>query len=462
MSLKHRSGLLGLAVAALAAVTIPAWGQEILTVDQALLLAYDNNPIIMASSAKEEQARQRINEAEAAKLPHLGASLAAQFSKDATTYPIIDGATGLPNANGDFAMAGYRNAYQAALTLNWLLYSSGSVSNTVRSRELAFSGVEAQSVRTGQSVENGVKKAYYDLQRYRAKLTVAQESLELAREHLSQVESFYKYGVVAKDQVLRVQVDVSDGKLNVIKAENAVDVGWRALERAVGTSLRDVFLLPEPETSVSDRSVPEDSVASAMVHRPELASLEYSRRSALSLARAAAGSRGPQVALQGQLQNVDDSFFPGGNDDWKVTLSATWEFYDGGASVAQERQAKASAQELLYSIEDLKKQIVLEISSGKLNLESALQRIEVAQDQVTSAEEDYRMALKRYTANVGTNIDVLDARVALSNARTQLVDAVYDTYTARSDLEYATGASEKFVLKTEGTQKDEIEEEEES
>ncbi|MCF4152686.1 TolC family protein [Dethiosulfovibrio sp. F2B] len=460
MSLKYRVRLLGLMAVALTAVTIPAWGQELLTVDQALQLAYDNNPTIMASSAREEQARQSINEAEAANLPHLGASLAAQFSKDATTYPVIGGATGVPN--GDFAMAGYRNAYQAALTLNWLLYSSGSVSNTVRSRELAFSGVEAQSVRTGQSVENGVKKAYYDLQRYRAKLTVAQESLELAREHLSQVESFYKYGVVAKDQVLRVQVDVSDGKLNVIKAENAVDVGWRALERAVGTTLRDEFLLPEPETSVSDRSVPEDPVASAMVHRPELASLEYSRRSALSLARAAAGSRGPQVALQGQLQNVDDSFFPGGNDDWKVTLSATWAFYDGGASVAQERQAKASAQELLYSIEDLKKQIVLEISSGKLNIESALQRIEVAQDQVASAEEDYRMALKRYTANVGTNIDVLDARVALSNARTQLVDAVYDTYTARSDLEYAMGASEKFVLKTEETQKDETEEEEKS
>ena len=85
--------------------------------------------------------------------------------------------------------------------------------------------MEAQSVRTGQGVENGVRKAYYGLQRARAKLLVAEEALSLAKEHLTQVESFYRYGVVAKDQVLRVQVDVSDGKLNVIKAANAVDVG---------------------------------------------------------------------------------------------------------------------------------------------------------------------------------------------------------------------------------------------
>ncbi|NCC96925.1 MAG: TolC family protein [Synergistales bacterium] len=419
----------------------PLLAQDILTVEKALELAYDNNPVLMASLSKEEQARQQIDQARASRLPQLGVSLAAQFSKDDTTYPVIGG-------GGGMAFAGWQNAYQAALSLNWLLYSSGTVPNAIKAKELALQGVQAQSVRTGQAVENGVRKAYYSLQRARAKLLVAQEALDLAKEHLSQVESFYKYGVVAKNQVLRVQVDVSDGKLNVIKAENAVEVGWSALERAVGAGLKDGYILPESETSVSDKTVPEDPLSAAMAYRPELVSLERSRLSALSMAKAAAGTRGPQVGLQAQLKEADNSFFPNGNDDWAVSLSASWTFFDGGESLAKEREAKAAAQELIHSIEDLKKQISMEISSGKLNLESALQRIEVARDQVASAEEDYRMALKRYTANVGTNIDVLDARVSLSNAKTQLVDAVYDTYTARSDLEYAMGSSSRFTLKS--------------
>jgi len=49
------------------------------------------------------------------------------------------------------------------------------------------------------------------------------------------------------------------------------------------------------------------------------------------------------------------------------------------------------------------------------------------------------MALKRYGSQVGTNIDVLDARVALTNARTQLVDSVYDTHISKTELLYAVG-----------------------
>jgi outer membrane protein TolC len=90
-------------------------------------------------------------------------------------------------------------------------------------------------------------------------------------------------------------------------------------------------------------------------------------------------------------------------------------------------------------MEDMKRQIELEISVARLNCESSLQRISTARTMVESAEEDYRMALRRYTAQVGTNIDVLDARVALSNARNQFVESVYDSLKARAEMEYSMG-----------------------
>jgi len=68
------------------------------------------------------------------------------------------------------------------------------------------------------------------------------------------------------------------------------------------------------------------------------------------------------------------------------------------------------ARELLARIDDLRNQIRLEVSTAWQNMESALQRVHVAEDQVKTAEEDYRMALRRYVEQVGTNIDVLDAR----------------------------------------------------
>ncbi len=65
--------------------------------------------------------------------------------------------------------------------------------------------------------------------------------------------------------------------------------------------------------------------------------------------------------------------------------------------------------------------------------------MKVASDAVAQAEEDYRMALKRYQAQVGTNIDVLDARLSLVDARNSRIDAVAEARTAYGDLLFAMG-----------------------
>jgi outer membrane protein TolC len=323
--------------------------------------------------------------------------------------------------------------------MTWLLYSGGAVKNNVQAKELALGSVEAEATRTYQSVRNGVYSAWHELQRSRARLKVAEEALKLAETHLHEVRLLYENGLVAKNQVLRVQVEVSNSKLNQVKAVNAVDVAWSALERAVGTDLQMDYTLPETRNSVDEFTIPSELRQLAMENRPELLALEKSRKSALAMARSAAGASRPQVALKAETFEVDDEFFPDKEDDWRVSISANWELFDGGASRARVEEAKAAAEEVLYRIEDLKKQINLEVSTAVLNLRSATQRVNLAKDQVKSAEEDYRIALKRYSAQVGTNIDVLDSRVALVNAKTQLANAVYDVYQARADLQYALG-----------------------
>ena len=431
-------------------LTLPAAAQKtapskpLLTPDVALALAYQNNPSLAAAQARVEQARQQIEQARADKLPKLFAQLVGSWQGKESQIPVHLGATG--QAIG-YAVSNFEEVYQGSLGVQYLLFSSGAVEQTISARRLAHLGIQAKETRTGQGVENAVYVSYYDLQRACAKLTVAEEVLQLAKEHLFEVESFFNYGVVAKNEVLRVQVDVSNGELNVISAKNAVDVRWRALERAVGTSLRDRFELPAPHLQPVMPKPPVWDDSTLYRWRPELKALDYSRRSALAVAAAAAGSTGPKIVASGEVLTAGQNFWPDQQDTWKLQLSLRWDFFDGGKARAQVREYRAAAQELLANIEDYKKQIALEVSSAQLNLESAMQKIAVATSQVASAEEDYRMALMRYKANVGTNLDVLDARTSLSNARTQLVDSVYDSYSSRANLDYALGLSGKFMLK---------------
>ena len=418
----------------------PAAAQPQLTVEQALELAYGHNPSLSAAQARIDQARAQIDQARADKLPQVYAALAGAWQGKEGKLPVYT------TAGAGYALNSFEEVYQASLGVQWLIFSSGAVENTVKARRLAFLGVKTREVRTGQAVENAVRVAWCDLQRARAKLAVAEEVLSLSREHLAQVKYFFKYGVVAQDEVLRVEVDVSNGELNVISAKNAVDVRWRALERAVGTKLRGVWDLPAPEKQPPASPVPswdEDSLYSL---RPELRALDYSRRAALAVAAAAQGANGPKIVAAGEAFNMGRDFWPHDLDTWKLSLSLRWDLYDGGKSRAQVKEYRAKARELLAQIDDYKHQVALEASSAQLNYESARQRSDVAARQVASAQEDYRMALMRYKANVGTNLDVLDARTALTNARTQLVDAMYDMESARAGLDYALGISDHYRL----------------
>lgn len=409
-----------------------AWAFEkpLLTLEKALEMAEQKNPVISASGERIAQARARLDQASAASLPQLGVSLLYQEVQNELRYPVIP---------AGYAKAGFESTWKAALTLNWLLYSGGAVRLNTESKRVALSGVEARELRTRQTILWGVTGAWYDLRRAEGKLSVAEDVLELTKEHLQHVEALFRNGVTAKNEVLRVKVSVSEAELNRIRAENAVAVGWKALERAVGVPLFGNFTLPPREENPQFAPVPLDAVSVGLARRPEMEALDLAARSASLASKAAKAQGGPQIALVGEVYAADERFFPQKQNDWKATLLASWSFFDGGTSSARAREAGAVAEEFLFLMEDMKRQIELEISVARLNSESSQQRIVAGRAMVESAEEDYRMALRRYTAQVGTNIDVLDARVALSNARNQLVESVYDALKARAEMEFAMG-----------------------
>lgn len=404
--------------------------RPVLTLEEALAMSRVNNPVTAASAERIEQAKARLYQARGNSLPKLGVSLLYQEVQNEPRYPVVP---------AGYAIAGFESTWKAALTLNWLLYSSGGVEFNAESKELALSGVEASERRTGQAVEWGTTSAWYDLRRAEGKLSVATDVLELTKEHLQHVEALFRNGVVAKNEVLRVRVSVSEAELNLIQAKNSVSVGWKALERAVGASLEGIYDLPPGTETPDEPALPECAVEMGLARRPEMEALELAARSATMASRAAKAQDGPQLMFMGEAYSAGDSFFPDAQNDWKATLMLSWSLFDGGVSAARAREAKAAAEEFLLQMEDLKRQIELEISVARLNCESSRQKMAAGRAMVESAEEDYRMALKRYTAQVGTNIDVLDARVALSNARNQLVDSSFDMLKARAEMEFAMG-----------------------
>ena len=344
------------------------------------------------------------------------------------------------------------HTYAAAVGLSQVIYAGGSLTAQKEAERLALGAAQAQELRTEQAVENSVRRAYYALRSAQAKARVAREALTLAKEHLARAEKLFKAGVVAKNDVLRGGVAVSEAELALIRAQSAEANALTALRRAVGTELikaeleaPDIFaqkLFSEDGDTELAKILPRvpsgDRTAQAFEARAELKAYALLSKQAEKLARAAQGRTLPQILGAAGYVAADDSFFPG-EGEAVAAIGMYWNLYDGGEMRAKTREAKAKAKELLFQLEDMKNAVRMEVVQAEQNLASARSRLEVALRQTEQAREDYRIAVRRYEENVGTALEESDSRVALVNALSETAAALYDIKTAEADLIYAVG-----------------------
>lgn len=222
-----------------------AWGAEKLAeikLDEVLALCSQDNPILLAADAKVRQARGRLIQVQSDQLPQLSASLSYQRLDETPLGPAFSDST-LSVPIG-VAQLGFEKTAVAALNLTQVLFSGGSLTAKTESARLLLDAAQAERDRVYQGVENGTRTAFYGLQRAVSRYAVAEEAKSLSLEHLRQVEAFYRAGVVAQNEVLRVQVAVSSAELDRIRAESAVQVTWKTLERLCGKSLEGAYSSP--------------------------------------------------------------------------------------------------------------------------------------------------------------------------------------------------------------------------
>ena len=409
---------------------------EILDLEKLLVISREANPIILAAKARVRQQEGRAIERRSYQMPQLYGSFGYEKLNRA---PYSDAYDRVGGTKIGIVPMGYDDTYRAALSLTQVLYSGGTLTARTKAEELLVTARKTELDRTIQQVGNGTRRAFYELQKSISGAQVAREALDLASEHLRQVEIFYRTGAVAKNEVLRVQVSVSSSKLNLIQAESNVKVAWKELERITGQSLEENYTVVAGDFDLEKFDIPEDPLTKALALRPELKGLEASRNAALQTVKAVKGQILPQVSLSAQASVADDKVFPSEEDKWKIGINAELRLFDSGKVHGQVVEAQGVAEELLYRIDDMKRDIGLDVSKARVNLDSAVQKVEVAENSVVQSEEDYRIAMKRYQNQMGTNIDVLDARLALTDTRNARTNAVAEARTAYADLLYAMG-----------------------
>jgi outer membrane protein TolC len=240
--------------------------------------------------------------------------------------------------------------------------------------------------------------------------------------------------------VLQTEVRLANARNNLIKAQNIAKMVRYKLNTVIGINLTDDTQLDDRVTREPYNAALEDSLTEAFKNRPEMQQANLKIDMAKDKIKIARSDSRPTVSAEA-VKNISDTSPSSSkdNDDWTVGVNMSFNIFDNGLAKAKTKEARAEltiATERKRQVEDA---ITLEVCNAYLNVKEAAERIENNQVAVNQSQRDYAMAQERYFAGIGTNLDVMDAEVAMTQAKTNYVVAIYDYVNGRAQLNKAMG-----------------------
>ena len=402
---------------------------ETLDLQRCLAIALERHPSILAAAGAIRAGDSRIGQARSGYYPQISG-----FAGYSRTDPISTSS----GPGGTIAGVVY-DSYSSTLSLNQNLYDFGKISTQVKIQELnrdSF-GSDLENVRA--QVLFVVKQAYYGLLQAKKNRDVGREVVGQFQHHLDQARAFFETGTKPKFDVTKAEVDLSNARLNLLRAENAFRLAQVALNNAIG--------LPEaPEYEVAEQLSfqrvevdLEETVQKAYDRRPDLQSVLVKKRSqeqSIELAR-----KGYYPTISGNASygwGGSGGYFPL-DQGWSLGAQMNVSLFSGYLTRYQVEEARANLEVLAANEALLRQTIYQDVRQAWLNMREAADRIVVAELSVRQATENLELADGRYASGVGNPIEVTDALVAASNAKTAHISALYDYEVAQASLEKAAG-----------------------
>lgn len=403
---------------------VPVWANSVaLTLEESIDMALNNNKSIKISGTEVETAKWTLEEAKGNKGFSLG-------------YTHTDGRGSSTNVLGTTTID---NSFANQLTLKYPIYTGGALEGTIDKAKIGTEIADFSLENTKQQVKLDATTAYFNILKTANLVQVGEESVNSLNGHLKNVNAQYTVGTVAKSDVLRSEVELADAQQNLIIYKNNYELAMSNFNNIVGMPLDTIVnISDELKYGQYDLSLAE-SIDYALTHRPDGIMAQKNIDAAKAAIDVAKASGRPNVYMAAGENWKSDKFPGDDNNTWSVGLTTTWNVFDNNVTRAQIKQAEVAMMKTMEQEQQKKDSIQLEVRQAYLNMNEAEQRIQTSQVSVEKAQEDFKIAQVRYSAGVGTNLDVIDAQVALTSAQTNYIQSLYDYNISKANLDKAMG-----------------------
>lgn len=430
MRLPLRSTIFALLAAALAAQTPPQ--QQPLTLQQAEAIAIQNHPQIQAAQNEINFANQQVVVNRSSYYPTISADLTGSQGNDSSRI-----------GAGDLAASRLFDRVGQGVVVRQLITDSGRTPNLVASARLQARAAEQNSQATKYGVLLQTVRAYFDVLRSQAVVKVAQQTVAARRLLADQVTELGKNNLRSQLDVSLADVNVSEAKLLLLRAEDSVQGALAELGRALGSDQANYALNDEPMPQGPPPSA-EGLVAQAITNRPELASLRFTRDSAYKFAEAEKDLSRPTVsaiAVGGFLPYINSpAASPVPTEYEGVAANVSIPIFNGHLFSARREAARQRAMESDQRLRDEQQRVSRDVRVAWAAANDAFQRIDVTAQFLRQASLSLDLAQQRYQLGLATIVELTIAQLNLTQAQIENLNAKYDYQTQYSALQYTIGS----------------------
>jgi len=428
-----------------------------LTLEESIDYAVKHNTEVL--KAKEEIRRNHgvIIETRSDMLPHLRAAASLTKREPQTTE-----------------FFGNTQSFDSSVRLSQVIYAGGSILGSTRiaylNREAAVLGFERVVAETILAV----RTRFYEVLFNEQLIKVREESVKLLEEQLETTKRRFEAGTVPKFDVLRAEVELANARPPLIQAKNSLRIAkielanLMALDSDRKSAEAFPYVLVGELNYLPYESELTDALNTAMDKRSELKELEKQLKARKEGVHAAHAGYKPRLEVFGQFEARNPSLgdrkvqvdpgtgttnvLTGTTSDLDPTIRGysvgaqfSWDVFDGFLTHGRVVQARALHNGARLDLDAKRRDIELEVRRAHSQLQEARETIESQKKVVEQGEESLRLAQARFNVGAGTQLDVLSAQTALTEARTTYAQALYNYNVAVATLERAVGTNTRVA-----------------
>lgn len=413
--------------------SLPSWAEEIkeLTLEKSIEIALEGNKKILAAKERLGVAKGELIVARAGFLPTL--SLGGNYLRLGEGQKISIG------GGNDVVVRG-QDTYTATATIEQPIFTWGRIKNSYIQASSSQRISEEDYRKEKNLLKFQVTESFYNLILAGELLNLSQESYAQMERHLLQVEERYENGLASKFDLLRARVELANLKPQLIRSRNSLTLAENRFKSLLGFPSR-TEVRPQGELKYEATEIELSlAIEEALRNRPEIISLKEQENIALAQVRLASASNKPLLSTIYNYQfqkpyHWKDEW----GKEWNAMVVLQFPIFSGFSTKGKVLQSRSQFKEVKYNLEGKNEEIELEVREIYLNLRQEEETIISQRENVGQAEEAMRIAEKRYTGGLITNLEFMDSQLAMTEAKTAYLQALANYQIAKAKLEKAMG-----------------------